>query len=89
LCGEWRIRRPEVWKVYRILPDPKAVEVGCIRAIYESGEDYLYPADRFVTVDFPKHVLARLPRGHTAMGTSKAAPTTAKLRRTKRHAVGV
>ncbi len=79
----------EVWKVYRILPDPKAIEVGCIRVIDESGEDYLYPADRFVLVDFPKHVRARLPREHTAVSTSKAAATTAKLRRTKRHAVGV
>jgi len=78
----------EVWKVYRILPAPKAIEVGCIRVIDESGEDYLYPSDRFVMVDFPKHVRARLPRLHRAIGTSKAAPTT-KLRRTKRHAVRV
>jgi hypothetical protein len=79
----------EVWKVYRILPDPKATEVGCIRVIDESGEDYLHPADRFVTVDFPEHVRERLPRSHKAIATSKAAPTTAKLRRTKRHPVGV
>ena len=79
----------EVWKVYRILPDPKGSEVGCIRVIDESGEDYPYPADRFVTVDFPQHVRARLPGGRTPIGTSKAAPTTSKLRRTKRHTVGV
>ncbi len=35
----------EVWKVYRVLPDAKAAEVGCIRVIDESGEDYLYPPD--------------------------------------------
>jgi len=52
--------------------------VDCIRVIDESGEDYLYPANRFVTVDFAKHVRARLPGGRTAIGT-KAAPTTAKL----------
>lgn len=50
----------EVWKVYRVLPDPKAAQVGCVRVIDESGEDYLYAEDRFVTVDFPKDVRARL-----------------------------
>jgi len=52
----------EVWKVYQVLPDAKAAGVGCFRVIDESGEDYLYPADRFVAVDFPKDVRARLPR---------------------------
>ena len=50
----------EVWKLYRVLRDPKASEVGCLRVIDESGEDYLYPEDRFVTVDFPENVCARL-----------------------------
>ena len=50
----------EVWKLYRVLPDPKAPEVGCLRVIDESGEDYLYPEDRFVTVDFPENVCVRL-----------------------------
>jgi hypothetical protein len=50
----------EAWKVYRVTPDPKAAEVGCLRVVDESGEDYLYPADRFVAVDFPKDVRERL-----------------------------
>jgi hypothetical protein len=50
----------EVWKVYRTLPDPKASEVGCLRVIDESGEDYLYPADRFVQVAFPEDIRKRL-----------------------------
>jgi hypothetical protein len=50
----------EDWKVYRVLPDAKAVEVGCLRVIDESGEDYLYPASRFVVVDLPQEVRARL-----------------------------
>ena len=49
-----------IWKVYQILPDPQAVEVGCLRVIDESGEDYLYPTDRFVQVDFPKSIQAQL-----------------------------
>jgi hypothetical protein len=50
----------EVWKIYRILPDPKAAEVGCLRVIDESDEDYLYPANRFVPVTFPDEVRERL-----------------------------
>ena len=49
-----------VWKVYRILPDPKAAEVGCLRVIDESEEDYLYPSVRFVRVTFPEDVRERL-----------------------------
>ena len=49
-----------VWKVCRILPDPKAAEVGCLRVIDESEEDYLYPAARFVRVTFPEDVRERL-----------------------------
>lgn len=52
----------QVWRVYQIVPDTKATGVGCIRVIDESGEDYLYPADRFVAVDYPKDVRVRLPR---------------------------
>jgi hypothetical protein len=50
----------EVWKVYRILPDARAAEVSCLRVIDESGEDYLYPADHFVQVDFPKNIRDQL-----------------------------
>ena len=50
----------EVGKVYRILPDAKAKEVGCLRVIDESGEDYLYPAERFVVLDLPEAERERL-----------------------------
>ncbi|MGH9428659.1 MAG: hypothetical protein ACRD2L_20405 [Terriglobia bacterium] len=50
----------EVCKVYRILPDAKATEVGCLRVIDESGEDYLYPAERFMVLDLPEAERERL-----------------------------
>jgi putative intracellular protease/amidase len=65
----------EVWKVYQVLPDAKAAGRGCLRVIDESGEDYLYPADRFVAVDFPEEVRARLPRWERSSLAS--APRTA------------
>ncbi len=43
----------ELRKIYRVLPDPEARRDGDLRVIDESGEDYLYPADYFVLVDFP------------------------------------
>lgn len=44
----------EVRKIYQVLPDEKANQHQFIRVIDESGEDYLYPAAYFVTVDLPK-----------------------------------
>ena len=52
----------QVGKVYRVLPDPKASEVGCLRVIDESGEDYLYSASRFVIATVPVKVRGRLLR---------------------------
>lgn len=43
----------EVHKIYRVLPDKDAERHGDLRVVDESGEDYLYPADYFVLVDFP------------------------------------
>jgi hypothetical protein len=50
----------EVGKVCRILTDAKAVEVDCLRVIDESGEDYLYPANRFMILDLPEAARTRL-----------------------------
>lgn len=44
----------ELHKIYRVLPDEAAVEDGDIRVIDESGEDYLYPATRFVELELPQ-----------------------------------
>ena len=38
-------------KIYRMLPDPEAEKDGDIRIIDESGEDYLYAAERFIGID--------------------------------------
>ena len=68
----------EVWKVYQVLPDAKAAGVGCVRVIDESGEDYLYPAERFVAVDFPKDTRAKLPKWRPS---NQALQPAAKSRR--------
>lgn len=50
----------ENWKIYRILTDETADEVDCVRAVDDSGEDYLYPANRFLMVDFSEDVQEKL-----------------------------
>ena len=44
----------DVRKVYRVLPDGGAERAGRLRVVDESGEDYLYPRERFVPVEIPK-----------------------------------
>ena len=52
----------EVRKIYRSIPDPSAAAHHLVRVIDESGEDYLYPEDYFVSLELPsavKRVLVR------------------------------
>ena len=44
----------EMRKIYRVVPDESAKKEGHLRIIDESGEDYLYPANYFVSVEVPK-----------------------------------
>ena len=46
----------ELHKIYRVVPDEDAAAEGDIRVIDESGEDYLYSADRFVEIEPPQRV---------------------------------
>jgi hypothetical protein len=47
-------------KIYVVLPDKTAEKDGDIRVVDESGEDYLFAADRFVAIDIPPAVKASL-----------------------------
>ena len=46
----------ELHKIYRVLPDADAAADGDLRVIDESGEDYLYSAERFVPIVVPEAV---------------------------------
>lgn len=46
----------EVRKLYETIDDPEAEKEAMIRVIDESGEDYLYAADRFVFAPLPASV---------------------------------
>ena len=51
----------ELNKIYVALPDRDAAH-GDLRVVDESGEDYLFSADRFVTIDVPQAVRASIGR---------------------------
>ena len=52
----------ETRKVYQLLPDREASREGYVRVIDESGEDYMYPSDLFVSVKLPAAVVRRLKK---------------------------
>ncbi len=41
-------------KVYQVVADEAAAEDGLIRVIDESGEDYLYPQEYFISIELPR-----------------------------------
>ena len=43
-------------KIYEAIPDPDAAMINQLRVIDESGEDYLYPEEYFISVRLPKNV---------------------------------
>jgi hypothetical protein len=43
----------KVRTIYQVLPDESAARSNYLRVIDETGEDYLYPADLFVSIDVP------------------------------------
>ena len=46
----------QLGKIYEVLPDEFAPADETIRIVDDSGEDYLYPADYFVSVNLPRTV---------------------------------
>jgi hypothetical protein len=47
-------------KIYVVISDKTAEKDGDLRVIDESGEDYLFSADRFVAIEVPAAVKASL-----------------------------
>ncbi len=50
----------QVWKLYRVLQDSSSAIDDYLRVVDDSGEDYLYPANHFVVVEFSDLVEQRL-----------------------------
>jgi hypothetical protein len=52
----------EVRKVYRVMPDDDAAAHDLLRVIDESGKDYLYPRDYFVSLELSQAAAAAISR---------------------------
>lgn len=52
----------EVGKLYQLIADEAAEGDGMIRVIDESGEDYLFEAERFYPVELPPALAKELRR---------------------------
>jgi hypothetical protein len=46
----------ELRKIYQVLVDEEAAQDGYLRVIDETGEDYLYPADYFLSIELTRDV---------------------------------
>jgi hypothetical protein len=47
-------------RIYQVLPDESAARSHYVRVIDNEGEDYLYPADYFIFMEFPHEVAQAL-----------------------------
>jgi hypothetical protein len=47
-------------RIYQVLPDESAARSHYVRVIDNEGEDYLYPADYFIFMEFPQEVTQAL-----------------------------
>ncbi len=43
-------------KIYQVLPDSEAAKHRQVRAIDESGDDYLYPQNFFAPIELPQPI---------------------------------
>jgi len=75
----------ELHKVYAVLPDARAAEDDFLRVVDESGEDYLYSAKRFVSVELPQQVKRSWVRRvrESTMLTKTLQPPSRAQRKTK------
>src|SRR5438128_1671021 len=76
----------ELHKIYTVLPDERAAEDDFIRVVDESGEDYLYSAKHFVSVELPAQVkqsIIRKVREITKLASTTSQPSSRAPRRSK------
>jgi hypothetical protein len=69
----------DLHKIYVVLPDERAAEDDFLRVVDESGEDYLYSAKRFVSVELPQRVKqswVRRVRESTMLANKTLQPTS-------------
>jgi hypothetical protein len=46
----------ELRKIYEVIDDPSATKHQMLRVVDEEGEDYLYPASWFLSIELPRNL---------------------------------
>jgi hypothetical protein len=59
--------------IYEVLPDENAAKSNYLRVIDNEGEDYLYPADYLISVNFPQAIEKTLMRITFPISQSESA----------------
>lgn len=49
-------------KIYKTLADPQSEERGFVRVIDESGEDYLFPQNLFISIPLSKEIANKVEK---------------------------
>src|SRR5215212_8286609 len=77
----------QLWKIYKALRDADAESEGFLRVIDESGEDYLFPEENFVSITLPAEARKPFERAvreqRRSVSKSAISPSTARLSRAK------
>jgi hypothetical protein len=74
-------------KIYAVVPDADAERDGDLRVVDESGEDYLFSADRFVPITLPAAVRASLSESVVAVPATQRSRVRRAARNKGRAAV--
>ena len=69
--------------IYEILPDESAVKSNYVRVLDNEGEDYLYPMEYFIFMDFPQAIQRAL--AHISNSTAPVAPSKRRQRVSSAH----
>ena len=72
----------QLWKIYKTLRDNDAQAEGFLRVIDESGDDYLFPEENFVSISLP--VEARKPFERAVREQRRASSRVARPSSIKR-----
>jgi hypothetical protein len=66
----------QLWKIYKPLPDSDARSEGFLRVVDESGEDYLFPEENFVSIELPNEVKKPFERSVREQRRAATVPRT-------------
>jgi hypothetical protein len=71
----------QLWKIYKPLRDDDARSEGLLRVVDDSGEDYLFPEENFVSIELPSEVKKPFERAVREQRQTLASRTAVSVKR--------